>query len=153
MNVLINHFMRKIVSLFLIVLLTVSCSPYKRLARLQRYHPYLFPEKELIIRDTVFIPSINIDTIYKLAPLGQKTPPLEVGRAKISLNKINDSLVHVYINVPPDTVYIEKKVLVPTPVPVEKSTKRKSSTDIMAFTTLILSMILMIFIVHKSSNK
>ena len=54
--------MNKMMILLLGVLLCVGCSPQRRLARLVERHPEVLRVDTLIVRDTVPIPGVSIDT-------------------------------------------------------------------------------------------
>jgi len=113
---------RGITYVFFLLILTVtlsSCSPQKQLERLIKKHP------ELLIKDTVKtsvmvpIPAKNAEfqinytyrdtliTTYAIDSISHDT-------IRLTYSVTNDSLVKVYITVPPDTI------TVPVSVPVDK---------------------------------
>lgn len=137
----------------LLAILLSSCNPYNRLARLQNNHPYLFPDKTILIKDTVIVPEIVIDTVYSLPKIGASPDTLFIENKKISIKPINDSIVRVYVKIPADTVFVEKyiTVKVPVPTPIEKNNPRKIATK--ERLQLVLGILFFIFLISAFTRK
>ncbi|MBC8456532.1 MAG: hypothetical protein H8D67_00875 [Deltaproteobacteria bacterium] len=98
--------------LTLLLLLLISCSPEKRLARLIEHHPQLKVADTLIIRDTIPIPLIQADTVLHIDSL-YDTVVIEKERLQVSILRLHDTL-YLQGKCKADTIFLEKKI------PVEK---------------------------------
>jgi hypothetical protein len=75
----------------LLISILIACSPQKRLNRLIDHHPELNTVDTLIIRDTVLIPTVRLDTGINIANL-LDTVYITEDRLKIKTILVNDTL-------------------------------------------------------------
>lgn len=141
-------------SIFVILaILLSSCNPYNRLARLKKYHPYLFPDKTITVRDTVIVSETILDTVYKLPKVGVSPDTLIFNNKQFSLQPVNDSIVRIYLKIPADTVYIEKYVTIKTPVPALTEIKTPRKVDTKELLQLVLGILFFIFLISAFTKK
>lgn len=103
------------------LLLLLSCSPVKRLSRLQKHHPYLFEniKDTVVVLDTiqVNIPGTTVDTLVHRSAL-KDTVYIEKENLSARVYEVGDT---VYIEAKTDTIvkYVpyEKEVIVDRFVP------------------------------------
>ena len=98
--------------LLLILCLTTGCSPTYRLNRLLALHPELKIPDTLIIRDSLIVPQVRVDTMFDIKTI-LDTVIIQKDRLQIKLSRIHDTLF-VTGKCKGDTVYITRKI------PVEK---------------------------------
>lgn len=139
--------MKKINKIFfalLLVFFVVSCGPQKRLNRLHKKHPYLFNIEKIYVRDTVIIPSIKFDTVFKS---NFDTVIVQNLRNEIVLIK-KDSLIYLHSHIFADTVYFEKIVEVDKAQIIKKHNYDSLFKYILGFMCLLLLFII-IAVVRK----
>ena len=98
--------------LLLILCLITGCSPTYRLNRLLALHPELKIADTLIIRDSLIVPQVQVDTMLDFKTI-RDTVIIQKDRLQIKLRKIHDTLF-LTGKCKGDTVYINRKI------PVEK---------------------------------
>ena len=88
-------------------ILSISCSPQKRIARIaEKYN--LYSIDTLHYKDTIFIPAKNIQTVSILDTANNfRYQSGDIGYQGYILK---DSLVFLTITIPADTVFIDKKI-------------------------------------------
>ena len=96
----------------ILVLTLLSCSPQKKLHRLLKKHPELLQTDTIKINDSIFIPEIRIDTIFRYSTL-KDTIVITKEKLKIKILEVNDT-VFLDASVKSDTVVLNKEI------PVEK---------------------------------
>jgi len=101
----------KTISLLLLLLLS-SCSPQHRLTRLIALHPELKVPDTIVIRDSLIVPQVRVDTMLDIKTI-LDTVIIQKDRLQIKLSRIHDTLF-VSGKCKGDTVYITRKI------PVEK---------------------------------
>ena len=114
-NALCKYIFKKLKSRHLtlllpIVILLASCTPQQRLDRIIKNHPELMTYDSVHVSDTFFVPGIKVDTLVKLLP--GDTLIIEREKLSIQLVRIGDT-THLVSEVSPDTVYMEKLIMVP----------------------------------------
>ncbi len=102
--------MKKTILYIAVLLLLASCSPQKRLHRLLTKYPELTQVDTLIIQDTIITSGVNVDTVFHSSVL-KDTLIITKENLQIKLIEINDT-IYLDAVVEPDTVIIEKKVIV-----------------------------------------
>ena len=90
------------------LLLIISCSPEKRLARLMALHPGLKASDTLLVLDTFLIPFVQADTILHINSLFD-TVVIEKDRLQVSVLRLHDTL-YLQGKCKTDTIFLEKKV-------------------------------------------
>jgi len=103
------------ISIMILILPGIGCSPAKRLERLIALHPELVKVDTMHIRDTFAFPQVIADTTFSIASLREPVV-IEKDRLQIELQTINDTII-VHGECKADTVFREKLV------PVEKIVK------------------------------
>ena len=134
--------------LFSVLLLSVACSPSKRLERLISHHPELMIKDTITFRDTIIMHATKADTAILINSLTD-TIYLSKDNLQITLKRVHDTL-YIEGKCKGDTIYIERKI------PVEKIKLVKSDKLDNLITKLpwliiglISLIILTIFLVHK----
>ena len=108
--------------LLLGVLLCVGCSPQRRLARLVERHPEVLRVDTLIVRDTVPIPGVSIDTavtgvVSRESRAGNResrvvsrdSVVIGKGRLEVVVRRVHDTLF-IRGKCKADTVFIRRKI-------------------------------------------
>ena len=114
--------MNKMMILLLGVLLCVGCSPQRRLARLVERHPEVLRVDTLIVRDTVPIPGVSIDTavtgvVSRESRAGNResrvvsrdSVVIGKGRLEVVVRRVHDTLF-IRGKCKADTVFIRRKI-------------------------------------------
>jgi len=96
------------ISINILMLLVMGCSPAKRLERLIALHPELVKADTVHVRDTFTFPRVKADTVFSLAALRDPVV-IDKDRLHIELQTINDTMV-VHGECKADTVFREKLV-------------------------------------------
>ena len=96
----------------ILLLLLSSCSPQQRLTRLIALHPELKVPDTIVIRDSLIVPQVRVDTMLDFKTI-LDTVIIQKDRLQIKLSRIHDTLF-VSGKCKGDTVYITRKI------PVEK---------------------------------
>jgi len=91
-----------------------SCSPQKQLERLLKHSPELTVTDTLKITTPVPIPAKNAEFIVNYTYRDTLINLYSADSIKLSYSVINDSIIKIFIHVPPDTIYITQNI------PVEK---------------------------------
>lgn len=142
--------------IWLTLVLLASCSPVKRLERLQNNHSYLFNRKldTITVNDTILvtIPGIKIDTFFSILQLKKDTVFIEKNNLKTKLWMKNDT---VFVDSGCDTVYqyVYREIKVPyvkneAAVQKEKSLPEKISAAILLLAYLVGVMSFIIVVVR-----
>lgn len=112
---------KNIFQYILILICFASCSPEKRVARIaERYN--LYQIEQIVLRDTVYIPSRTYNIETELDKSGYFSYSKEIiidGKVK------GDSIVILKVITPADTVYIEKEVKAKT-ITITKQEKTRN---------------------------
>ena len=103
--------MKPIITLLILILLT-GCSPQHRLTRLIALHPELKVPDTIVIRDSLIVPQVRVDTMLDIKTI-LDTVIIQKDRLQIKLSRIHDTLF-LTGKCQGDTVYITRKI------PVEK---------------------------------
>ena len=91
-----------------------SCSPQKRLERLLKQYPELCITDTINITTPVPIPAKNAEFNVNYTYRDTLISLYSTDSMKLSYSVINDSIIKVFVHVPPKTMYVTQKV------PVEK---------------------------------
>jgi len=94
--------------LLLILCLITGCSPTYRLNRLLALHPELKIADTLIIRDSLIVPQVQVDTMLDFKTI-RDTVIIQKDRLQIKLRKIHDTL-YLTGKCKGDTVYRIRKI-------------------------------------------
>lgn len=134
--------------LFSILLLSIACSPSKRLESLISHHPELMTKDTLTFRDTIILPATKIDTAILIKSLTD-TFYLAKDNLQITLKRVHDTL-YIQGKCKGDTIYIERKIPVER-IKLVKSDKLDNLITKLPWliTGLISLIILTIFLIHK----
>lgn len=123
--------------IILLSIVTISCSPSRRINRIVKNHPELLVNDTIKVIDTVFIPSVKYDTTTKF--IEHKTVEV-INNERVSLKYRYDTItneIHHYVECKGDTII--REVLVPfkqiQPVTMAKSMKFGIWLVILAFIT------------------
>jgi len=134
--------------LFSILLLSVACSPSKRLEHLISHYPELMTKDTLTFRDTIIMHATKVDTAILINSLTD-TVYLNKDNLQITLKRVHDTL-YIHGKCKGDTIYIERKI------PVEKIKLVKTDkldnliTKLPCLITGLISLIILtIFLIHK----
>ena len=105
-----NKKIKIIVSIILLIIINLSCSPMKRHARLVKKYPFVHQTDTVILRDTinVYTPIVQSDTIMLLDSFIislKDTITIQKDNLIVKLTQIHDS---IYIDAKCDTIYIDK---------------------------------------------
>ncbi len=100
--------------IILTIILLTSCSPQKRLANLLKRYPELCITDTLKITTPVPIPAKNAEFIVNYTFRDTLINLYSADSIKLSYSVINDSIIKVFVHVPPDTIFITQNI------PVEK---------------------------------
>jgi len=106
--------MKKILFLSLLSFTLCACSPQKRLERLLKQYPELCITDTINITTPVPIPAKNAEFIVNYTYRDTLISLYSTDSMKLSYTVINDSIIKVFIHVPPDTIFITQNI------PVEK---------------------------------
>jgi len=96
----------------ILLLLLSSCSPQYRINRLLALHPELKVPDTLIIRDSLLVPQVQVDTMFDFTTI-RDTVIIQKDRLQIKLSRIHDTLF-ISGKCKGDTVYITRKIPVET---------------------------------------
>jgi hypothetical protein len=105
-----KQFLYLLILAAVIVSLTSSCTPQKRLNRLVALHPELATTDTIRIRDTTIIPETRIDTSFNQDRL-KDTVIITKEKLTVKIHQVLDS-VYVEAEHAADTVIVEKEVVV-----------------------------------------
>ncbi|MBN2776504.1 MAG: hypothetical protein JXR36_02610 [Bacteroidales bacterium] len=105
-----KQFLYLLILAAVIVSLTSSCTPQKRLNRLVALHPELATTDTIRIRDTTIIPETRIDTSFNQDRL-KDTVILTKEKLTVKIHQVLDT-VYVEADHAADTVVVEKEVVV-----------------------------------------
>ena len=119
-----KQFLYLLILAAVIVSLTSSCTPQKRLNRLVALHPELATTDTIRIRDTTIIPETRIDTSFNQ---NQLTDTVIITKEKLTV-KIHQILDTVYVEAEheTDTVVVEREVVVEKVVVKNNAPKSKN---------------------------
>ncbi len=107
--------MRRILYIFIslvVLAITFSCTPQKRLSRLVALHPELTTTDTIKINDTVITTELRIDTAFHHSTI-KDTVTIEKEKLKLQIVEVRDT-IYLEAEVIPDTIVIDKEI------PVEK---------------------------------
>ena len=130
----------------ILLILLASCSPIKKLGRLEKYHPELFIQKVKI--DTVYKPMVQIDTVFKYETFLNKL------KDTIFLNK---DIIKTKIYLKHDSIYID--IIKQKDTIINKETIKylekpaKSDLKIWFYAVLITISLLCIVLIVKKLDK
>ncbi len=136
--------MKKIVSVFLVLVFIISCSPQKRLNRLLRKHPHLSNTEMVVFRDTIIRPEVQLDSVFSV---NFDTVYLENERISVKLIK-TDSLIYLTGISKTDTIFYEKKV----PVKLVKITETSFYKKLREWAIVGLIVIAFLYLIAFISN-
>lgn len=97
----------KISIIILVCLLTIACSPEKRLSRLVEKHPELLRPDTIILHDTIILDGLTVDSTFKFVEWD--TVFIDTSGVQVKLIHLRDS-IRVFIKQKADTIFIEKKI-------------------------------------------
>ena len=116
-----------IVSIILLIIINLSCSPIKRHARLVKKYPFVHQTDTVVLRDTIniYTPIVQSDTIMlldsSLISL-HDTITIQKENLIVKIAQIHDS---IYIDAKCDTIYIDK--IIERKIPVKYYETKKES--------------------------
>jgi len=90
-----------------------SCSPQTRFNNLVKKYPFVLDDFIISQWDTVIIPELRHDTMFKITPGGHDT---------FFISKTNTTIIHnngalgVSTNKPKDTIFLQREYLSPEPI-------------------------------------
>jgi len=105
-----KQFLYLLILAAVIVSLTSSCTPQKRLNRLVALHPELATTDTIRIRDTTIIPETRIDTSFNQDRL-KDTVIITKEKLTVKIHQVLDT-VYVEAEHAADTVVVEREVVV-----------------------------------------
>lgn len=148
-----------IIILVLLLITLFSCSPLKRLERLQKHHPYLFEAKIDTLKyvDTVkiTIPGVHVDTAVHQSRLID-TVVIFKDNVKTVVWQVNDTVFVDTKVFDRDTVFIYRKDIPVTRYHVEppKKTLKKEIMELLLITFfLILPIFIILLLLKNKINK
>jgi hypothetical protein len=94
--------MKPFVIILLLALITASCSPQRRLNHLITHHPELTTPDTLILRDTITIPGLTLDTILRISTI-HDTVTLTKEHLQVKVHHQRDTL-YIQSITQPDTI-------------------------------------------------
>ena len=90
----------------ILIFVSASCSPQQRVARIaEKYNLYSFDT--VVYKDTIYITQKEYELITKIDSFGYFFYHTDTIIVK---GRVRDSFIEIEIIIPPDTVYIEKKI-------------------------------------------
>jgi hypothetical protein len=108
-------------TLAVIITITFSCTPQKRLSRLVALHPELTITDTIKINDTVITTQIRIDTAFHLTTI-KDTITIEKEKLRLQIVEIRDT-IYIEVEHDADTIVIEREI------PVEKFIVQEQNED------------------------
>jgi len=122
--------MKNLVSLtilLVIITITFSCTPQKRLSRLVALHPELTLADTIKINDTVITTQIRIDTAFHHSII-KDTITIEKEKLRLQIVEILDT-IYIEVEHEADTIVIEKEIPVERIVVQEQNEDKIQSLD------------------------
>ncbi len=135
-------------SAFILLIISNSCSPIKRHARLVEKYPFVHKTDTVVFKDTIRItvPSIQTDTVIQLDSFLIRlndTITIHKDNLRVQITQIHDS---IYINAHCDTVYIDKILIKKVPIKYYEAVK-ESEWKTKGYWILFIFLILLLLII------
>ena len=146
-----NKKIKIIVSIILLIIINLSCSPMKRHARLVKKYPFVHKTDTVVLTDTIniSIPIVQKDTVMLLDSFIislKDTITIKKDNLIVKITEVHDS---IYIDAKCDTIYIDKIIERKIPVKYYETKKESNWKDHLKYFLYLFFILLFLIVIIK----